>query len=110
VCLWLHRFVCPSVLGCSALVPLSNSCAHGHCPNACARAYLCLFRCRWFTKGLAVRILPLISHVFLLCVAVGIVSNAPFWSSWYVLDRCCITLEMYRSSWILCYLAEMRCL
>jgi hypothetical protein len=46
VCLWLHRFVCPSVLGCSALVPLSNSCAHGHCPNACARAYLCLFRCR----------------------------------------------------------------
>lgn len=29
------------------------------------RAYLCLFCCRWFTKGLAVHILPLISHVFL---------------------------------------------
>jgi len=35
VCLWLHRLVCPSVIGCSALVPLSNVCAHGHCPNAC---------------------------------------------------------------------------
>jgi hypothetical protein len=43
-----------------------------------ARAYLCFFCCRRFTKGLAVRIRPLISHVFLFCVGVGIVSNARF--------------------------------